>query len=302
MENKIQQIKRITIILFLTIICISVVFIIYNKINKTNPYENETVIDNFLEYYPQATQDNINSINYILYTAITQHLSQGEKPPKKGATIRKNSVKNNTFIVDISSVQQSYKITFPYKATGDLSIEDYTISCPTNEERIYNTYCFIQQEDDLSLTIEHSYLLKNTTNELISSWIYNSVYDFINSKEERGDNINSDYILEISENSFTNYQNQDNKIIFSLKASTSDGKKYIIYINANKDNYHPSFALLIKNTNTESYYAHITTIEDNENEKEYYTNWFTDINNGTPLKTIDYSSFTGTYKDKGSRQ
>lgn len=92
-----------------------------------NPYGNDIRIHNFSEFFPDVPKDNRNQLFANLYKIIDENLT--ESPKVKDATIRADSVvnrpnqSNNTtyseFIVDIPSLQQSYRGQFTWSSDPD---------------------------------------------------------------------------------------------------------------------------------------------------------------------------------------
>ena len=117
---------------------------------RTNPYGNETRIDNISEEYKNLPQDQKDQIFSQLYDMLENNLAEGEEVPDSGAVVRDGTAEydydqitkiyHGEFVVDIPSVRQSYEVQFvwsPVENNEDLGGYSVVISCVPKTLRIY---------------------------------------------------------------------------------------------------------------------------------------------------------------------
>ena len=145
------RINHLVLIGALSILVIGVVLIValVNIFHK-NPYGEGIEISNFKKYYSNVPEDTRDSVYNTLYNIVSSNLPDGSTLPKSGK-IRNDSLSstydqfsniyNDTFIVDLEEIQQSYQIRMkwsPRKNNPELS-GGYPIiaTCVTKEQLIY---------------------------------------------------------------------------------------------------------------------------------------------------------------------
>ena len=120
------------------------------------------VIDNFSDYYHDIPADTKTNIYNNLYLTVAKNLSTDT--PTNGAEIRSSApyllsynrttkIYSGDFIVDIPSVQQSYRITFDYSNNKDTVVGGYRIlvTCLTTSPKIYPDFnCQDRNPDNIT--------------------------------------------------------------------------------------------------------------------------------------------------------
>ena len=273
MEN--QRIKKITLIYLSISIVVVLVFIIIKSIH-ISPFGPGVTINNFKEYFPKASQVNEDGVSNLVYQILLNTID--DPTSIRDIVIRKDSVRTETdandlnhssLIIDIPSIQQSYIISFTWgNESTDNDLEQYDIKCPSKNEKIYNTDCYLSAEDDPNLSITHSYLLRNILSEPLNTRLYETVFSYIDSEEEysTGNKENERVELVISEDSFEEYYDTDSDdYIYSITASTDDGRDYKIYTRSQQSLKKPGIAILINRLDIKNHqYAVIISVDDNK--------------------------------------
>ena len=152
--------------LYLTVPTIIVAFIIILVTSRTTPSDPTLSIDNFSEVLPDVPEISRRAIEEKLYQEVA---AQVTPTPTSGALIRENSTYSFTlkpsftvgdFIVDVESVQQSYRIKYFY---GELEGSQETelsasvqLFCLAASEVIYeNSVCPLSSDFSRSDPIEY---------------------------------------------------------------------------------------------------------------------------------------------------
>lgn len=130
----------------LLIITLSIIF-------RRNPYGNEIKIDNFATYYADAPEDTRDIIFNNLYTIVKDNSPENTELPKSGAKIRDGEAQNDfyedldlhygNFIVDLESVQQSYRVQFEWSEKSknkNLSGYSVLLTCVDADLAIYKDF------------------------------------------------------------------------------------------------------------------------------------------------------------------
>lgn len=300
-NNDLQKMKKI-------ILCISIGFlvvIIFSliKLIHINPYGAGVGISNLDSFVPNLSQMNKDRIYNIIYQVCVEQ--ENCNPSNNDAIVRENSVKttssengkktinNTSFIIDIPSAEQSFKVSFSWGDDElDNDLENYDISCPSEKERIYESKCFIERDDAPNLTIQHDYLLKITSNTQLSNYIYNTVFSYIDSKKEylTGVSKNPSVTLTIDEASFIDYFDDDD-YIYSVSAETDDGRAYTINIRIQSSEEQPGVAILIDREDIDNHSHAVIYSIDNQNLLNRLKNWLIKISKNEDLQinttTID---------------
>ncbi len=132
-------------IAFIVLVVISVMNLL-----RTNPYGNETRIDNIGEFYSGLPQEQKDLIFSELYNVIEMNVAEGAEVPDAGALVRSGTAEYNydegtlvyygNFVVDIEAVRQSYRVQFEWsKKSENKNIGGYPIAimCLEKDLRIY---------------------------------------------------------------------------------------------------------------------------------------------------------------------
>lgn len=172
MTNKKNSSGRQTVIVFVSIIAVVVLILagvsLY-QIFRPNPYGKATVIDGLSE--TGMSRDAAERISANLYTTIEAWPDDdGMEVPTSGAKVREGSVekkhdeatgiKSADFIVDIESLQRSYRIHVEWGNDANITGYPYVISClRSDDEVIYpDFYCVDDFEDVTDSSVINSYL------------------------------------------------------------------------------------------------------------------------------------------------
>lgn len=191
-DLRVAKINPLTIggAIFAIIVVVLLVFSLM-KIFRTNQFGVGTKIDNLtLEYknLPQIKQDMI--FNY-LYQTIALNLPEGTEVPESGALIREGTAEyehNETtgiyygkFIVDIPSVEQSYRVQFEWSPTDknqDLGGYPVVITClPRSLQKYDNASCNVLVEVDSFW--KNAFQLDYTFGARTSSIIRNAIGNYL---------------------------------------------------------------------------------------------------------------------------
>ena len=124
--------------------------ILLKRINSEDLYEGKfIVIDNLSQSAKKITAGESKQVYFQLYEAVSQNLPEDQLIPRKGAKVRKESVKlskNNSneqysfsALVDIEEISQSYRVVFNYN-NGDNDRVDINVYCPLEKELIYGDF------------------------------------------------------------------------------------------------------------------------------------------------------------------
>lgn len=164
--------KLLLIIIAFFVLLIGILLIpTLTEIFHQNPFGEEIKINNFNDYYSSVPRDRRDVMYRALYQMVAKNTDDTEITPDINASIRQNTAetieneKSNTyygsFIVDISALQQSYRISFEWSASGktsDLSGDSLLVSCVNSSEVIYENFVCTdnstkqQQEEEKVLT------------------------------------------------------------------------------------------------------------------------------------------------------
>ncbi len=270
--------KKLLIIVSVAIVFLfSIIIAIILNQEKEITYPAQTTIDNISDYFPNMSKNIKNKIFYYLYNNIQNNLDDStHTPPESGALVRDGSATGDSntgsFIVDIESVQQNYRVRF--SPTQPDEEENIFFSCLLYSESIYkNSYCDVRGVDDVSVyTIwENDYLIKYIIDSYEATLVEEVADDFILSPQEQisisKDRENMDMIVvEVNEQSYTNYSKTP-FLTYSIDASTDDGRDYRIYIHTNNDN---TLAVYITRTDIENHstatiFSKIKNVSESEN-------------------------------------
>ena len=127
-----------------------------------NPYGQGTKIDNFRSFYRDVPTNTYDSVTASLYDIISKNLDNNQSIPTDGAEIRADTVSDlynentlmtsSSFIVDIASIQQSYRIQMVWssepKAENNISYS-VVASCVAEYELIYPEFtCTDMRSED----------------------------------------------------------------------------------------------------------------------------------------------------------
>lgn len=153
------------VVLIVLIIALSIIF-------RTNPYGEETVIDNFSSEFKDVPQDEKDLIFNQLYVIIYNNSPAETFPPSSGALVREGTAKyeydentkvyNGEFIVDIESVKQSYKMRFswsPKKNNENLDGYPVIATCLPRRLQIYEVKDSCVGTIDVDLLWENAFQL-----------------------------------------------------------------------------------------------------------------------------------------------
>lgn len=158
-----KTIKTLFIAIFIVIAGIFLAFSL-QKIFRSNPYGLQIKIDNFDKYFPDAPQSNKDLAFSNLYNAVSSSGIDKSNIPKSGAIIRNDSVNydynsaeryyNDTAIIDIPTIQQSYKLTLIWSSdkNNEAIVSEFPsqITCLKSSEMIYPDFdcdTFLQTEE-----------------------------------------------------------------------------------------------------------------------------------------------------------
>lgn len=166
-----------TLFIAICIIIASILLIIsLQRIFRGNPYGSQIKIDNFDKYFPDAPQDNKDLAFSNLYNAVVSSGIDEANIPKSGAIIRNDSANydynsaeryyNDTAIIDIPAIQQSYRLTLIWSSEKDneatVSAFPSQITCLKSDETIYPDFgcnTFLQTEEDRVESLDKKYPL-----------------------------------------------------------------------------------------------------------------------------------------------
>ena len=132
------------------IVALVLLIITLMNVFRTNPYGDETKIDNLSDSYSNLPQNEKDLIFFQLYNIIADNVSDSEPVPSSGALVRDGSAEYNynkdtqvyagNFIVDIPTVEQSYKVQFewsPVDNNQNLGGYPVLITCVADDLKIY---------------------------------------------------------------------------------------------------------------------------------------------------------------------
>lgn len=166
-----------TLFIAICIIIAGILLIIsLQRIFRSNPYGPQIKIDNFDKYFPDAPQDNKDLAFSNLYNAVASSGIDESDIPKNGAIIRDNSANydynsaelyyDNTAIIDIPAIQQSYRLTLIWSSVKDneatVSAFPSQITCLKPDEMIYPDFgcnTFLQTEEERIESFDKKYPL-----------------------------------------------------------------------------------------------------------------------------------------------
>lgn len=164
-----------TLFITICVIIASILLIIsLQRIFRSNPYGPQIKIDNFDKYFPDAPQDNKDLAFSNLYNAVASSGINEADIPKNGAVIRDSSATydynsagryyNDTAIIDIPTIQQSYRLTLIWSSDKDneatVSAFPSQITCLKSDEMIYPDFgcnTFLQTEEELIESFDKKY-------------------------------------------------------------------------------------------------------------------------------------------------
>lgn len=170
-----------------------IIFLIISlmQIFRTNQFGNETKIDNLTSEYGNLPQTEKDLIFNTLYGVIFNNLPDGKNPPESGAIIREGTAKydydektrvyEGDFIVDISSIEQSYRIHFRWSPEdGNRHIDGYpiVITCLPKRLQIYDSYS-CKGAVEIDSFWENSYQLDYTFGAKTSARIRKTIGEFL---------------------------------------------------------------------------------------------------------------------------
>jgi hypothetical protein len=151
--NKKRLFLAIIIIVSVCIVLGIIATVTYNTLNK-NPYGQGIVINDFNKKVKNLPSDRVESISAMLYNTVQLNLKDGQEMPnipdaniregsEKQDEVTKNAQYSGSFIVDIESIRQSYKVTYSYsKDPNDDFMSGYPVgvSCLDGAEVIYKDF------------------------------------------------------------------------------------------------------------------------------------------------------------------
>lgn len=155
MDEKISKIKikPSMIVGLIGLAIIIVLIIILKNLLRTNPYGEEIRIDNLSSVYTTMPQEQKDRIFNALYEVVSINMSDGSIIPESGAMIRegtatqeydsKTNINTGNFIVDISSIKQSYQVEFEWSSDNNNKfLGGYTVSvtCLPRSLQIYESW------------------------------------------------------------------------------------------------------------------------------------------------------------------
>jgi hypothetical protein len=131
-----------------------VAFMVISFLLKGNPYGDEVVIKNYKETVKNLSDDYEDLIMSSLYQTIKLNIPEGTPVPEvNDATIRSDTasqtyekldnIYQGSFIVDMESLQQSYRVEYSYSNNPDnVALGGYPIiaSCLPVEDLIYGDF------------------------------------------------------------------------------------------------------------------------------------------------------------------
>lgn len=135
------------------VILISLLIMLLQRIFYRNPFGEEIRIDNFSVYFSNTPTEQQEMIFHELYNAVTLNTTDVATIPHAGALIRSDTVTEEsnaetqvnygTFIVDLSAIEQSYRVQFEWSPESDNpNLSGYTVlvTCPTADFMIYPNF------------------------------------------------------------------------------------------------------------------------------------------------------------------
>lgn len=140
----------IIVVLSVFIILVGIIWSVISEVKLAN--SNMTYIDNLSHYAHDMPDKSRQSIYRKLHYLIGANMVDGDrKIPNRGAKIRQDSYQEreaidgiyiSQFIVDISSVQQSYSVGLSWSKNGAIAQENYYvgISCVDADKNIYESF------------------------------------------------------------------------------------------------------------------------------------------------------------------
>jgi hypothetical protein len=130
-ENRLKPIIIAGAITFVIIIGVSIIFL--SGIFHKNPYGNQVKITDFSHYYKDAPQDTKDSVFASLYNILQENNPETDLSAINDAKIRngseissysdKTKLHYGNFIIDIPSLQQSYRGQFQWSNEKDQDAE-----------------------------------------------------------------------------------------------------------------------------------------------------------------------------------
>lgn len=153
MQQKRPLLKPILLLVAFIVVVVIISALAMSGIFHKNPYGPSIRIDNFKQYINNISTDDYDNATALLYSNVADSLDDNTEVPKSGALIRNGSVKNIeptteapltssiSFLVDIASVERTYRIQFNYSNDQDAVITyPVIIFCPTKSEQIYPSF------------------------------------------------------------------------------------------------------------------------------------------------------------------
>lgn len=156
-------------IITLVVIVVAIIGIVMsyflNQYFAKNPYGEETVIDNFSQYFNKVPKDQRDKIFAGLHRTIKSNLPEDAEVPVKGALVREDTsrftlspesgIYYGAFAVDIPSVRQSYNVQFEYPSNNEVNeMSGYSLlfTCVKGSEVIYEDFVcvdmFTEEEEE----------------------------------------------------------------------------------------------------------------------------------------------------------
>lgn len=121
MDKKNREFKPITVVIMgFVVVAVVLIGISIYKYLQPNPYADQTRIENFSEYFPEAPKELQDRAFSVLYNMIEMNIGDDEKVPKGGALIRSGSFVDESsddireagiMVVDIEEIKQSYSLS-----------------------------------------------------------------------------------------------------------------------------------------------------------------------------------------------
>ena len=238
MENKKINLNPFAIAgVVLGIVAVILLVVSLMKVFRTNPYGNEVRIDNLSDAYDNLPQKQKDMIFWQLYEMLDNNLADGVTIPESGAVVRDGSAEysydENTkvyegdFIVDVPSLQQSYRVQFVWSPISDsqnLGGYSVVISCLEPELQIY-------QNDGCKELIErvvywdNAYQLDYTFGANTSYEVRRRIEEFIKSTAVE----TFDLALHVDESTLVQLKDQPD-LTFSFDVNTEDGAVFKVIV------------------------------------------------------------------------
>lgn len=273
------------IILAIAVIVLLVVSLM--QLFRKNPYGPETRIDNIevVDDLPQTQKDQIFA---QLYSVLKYNLGENE-PPASGAIVREGTVDygynedtkvySGSFIVDVPSVEQSYKVQLDWSPEPDnmyLGGYPVLITCVPKSLQIYESQTGCIDSLVRELSWENAYQLDYTFGATTSQRIRKALNDALIGEDEDLDAL----LATVDELSFEKLRNQpDLTYQYDVKLR---GKTYKITTRVDMT-YGNDYVVIYVDGETKKQGIVLT---DDDSRVEELSGWLRELSGGADLEIV----------------